>query len=165
MLRLEGDTLVLEHALRNTGTKPIETSVYNHNFFTLDRQTTGPDIVVRFPFAPQAARPIERPRRSPGPRDRFRCASSSRRRRCSPSSKDSAATAADYDFRLEHRATGAGVRITGDRPLTKLVFWSAREDGVPGAVHRRQRRAGRKTTWRITYDVLRSPSGGSAAPR
>ena len=57
-LRLDGDSLILEHELANTGTKPIATSVYNHNFFMLDRKTTGPDIVVRFPFAPKAARPL-----------------------------------------------------------------------------------------------------------
>src|SRR3712207_7481091 len=56
LFRSEGDSLILEHELANTGTKPIETSVYNHNFFTLDRKTTGPDIVVRFPFAPKASR-------------------------------------------------------------------------------------------------------------
>ena len=57
-LRLDGSQLVIDHALKNTGTKPIATSVYNHNFFTLDRKTTGPDNVVRFPFAPKAARPL-----------------------------------------------------------------------------------------------------------
>ena len=57
-LRLAKDTLVLEHTLKNTGRKAISTTVYNHNFFTMDRQTTGPDIVVRFPFAPKAARPL-----------------------------------------------------------------------------------------------------------
>ena len=57
-VRLGKDTLVLEHRLKNTGRKPIATSVYNHNFFTLDRQPTGPDIVVRFPFEPRAMRPL-----------------------------------------------------------------------------------------------------------
>ena len=44
-----GDTLVLEHRLENTGRKTIATSVYDHNFFTLDGQTTGPDAAVTFP--------------------------------------------------------------------------------------------------------------------
>ena len=35
------------------------------------------------------------------------------------------ATASDYDFRIENRKTGAGVHITGDRPLVKVYFWSA----------------------------------------
>lgn len=42
--------LVLEHNLKNTGRKVIETSVYNHNFFVIDGQPTGPDFSVSFPF-------------------------------------------------------------------------------------------------------------------
>src|SRR5437773_8251763 len=54
-LLLVDDTLVLEHRLKNTGRKPIASSVYNHNFFMLDGQPTGPDVVVRFAFEPRAA--------------------------------------------------------------------------------------------------------------
>ena len=57
-LRLSGESLIIEHELKNTGTKPIVTTVYNHNFFTLDGKTTGPDNVVRFPFAVKASRPL-----------------------------------------------------------------------------------------------------------
>jgi hypothetical protein len=42
--------LVIDHVLANTGNKTIETDVYNHNFFVIDNQPTGPDFVVRFPF-------------------------------------------------------------------------------------------------------------------
>src|SRR5215470_11559992 len=42
--------LVISHTLQNTGTKVIDTSVYNHDFYMIDNQTTGPDFVVRFPF-------------------------------------------------------------------------------------------------------------------
>ena len=45
--------LVLEHTLENKGTSTLETDVYNHNFFVMDQQPTGPDFIVKFPFAPQ----------------------------------------------------------------------------------------------------------------
>ena len=57
-LRLSGESLIIEHELKNTGSKPIATTVYDHNFFTLDGKTTGPDNVVRFPFAVKASRPL-----------------------------------------------------------------------------------------------------------
>lgn len=38
--------LVLMHTLKNTGKKTIETTVYNHNFLVIDKQLTGPGIVV-----------------------------------------------------------------------------------------------------------------------
>ena len=40
----------IEHVLRNRGRKTIETEQYDHNFFVMDRQPTGPDFTVRFPF-------------------------------------------------------------------------------------------------------------------
>ena len=42
--------LVIDHTLENSGAKTIETSVYNHNFFVIDNQPTGPDFTVTFPF-------------------------------------------------------------------------------------------------------------------
>src|SRR5262249_45903587 len=53
-LRLENDSLVLDHVLKNTGLKTITPSVYQHNFFMLDAQPTGPEFVVRFPFSLRA---------------------------------------------------------------------------------------------------------------
>src|SRR5215469_4188599 len=48
--------MTIDHNLKNTGTKPIETNVYNHGFFMLDSQPTGPDITVTFPFEIKATR-------------------------------------------------------------------------------------------------------------
>lgn len=42
--------LTISHVMRNTGTKPIVTNVYNHNFTTIDRETTGPNIAVTVPW-------------------------------------------------------------------------------------------------------------------
>src|SRR5471032_1220190 len=46
--------LALEHSLKNTGEKTIETDVYNHDFYMFDGQPTGPDVTVQFPFEPRA---------------------------------------------------------------------------------------------------------------
>ena len=42
--------MVLEHRLKNTGSKVIESDVYEHNFYMIDKQPTGPDVVVKFAF-------------------------------------------------------------------------------------------------------------------
>jgi hypothetical protein len=150
VLRLEGDSLVLEHELANTGTKPIATSVYNHNFFMLDRATTGPDIVVRFPFAPKAARPFNdlaeiRGReiaflRPLGPKENV-----------FSEIEGFGPTAADAGFEMENRATGAGVRVTGDKPLTKLLFWSAIKTACPEPYIDASVAVGATARWRTTY--------------
>jgi hypothetical protein len=51
--------MTIDHTLRNTGTKPIATNNYNHGFFMLDAQPTGPDVVVTFPF--DEDRPVDEP--------------------------------------------------------------------------------------------------------
>ena len=42
--------MTISHVMRNTGSKPIVTNVYNHNFTTIDKQTTGPDIEITVPW-------------------------------------------------------------------------------------------------------------------
>jgi hypothetical protein len=40
-------------------------------------------------------------------------------------------TAADYDIRVENKRTGAGVRVTSDRPLVDLVYWTSPTNSSP----------------------------------
>jgi hypothetical protein len=149
-LRLKGDTLVIDHALENTGTKPIATSVYNHNFFTLDRRVTGPDVVVRFPFKPRADRPL-------GAGAEIRDRELVFTRELGPKENAFAElsgfgpVAGHYGFEMENRATGAGVRVTGDRPLTKVIFWSAIKTACPEPYIDASVQPGRTATWQITY--------------
>jgi len=151
LVRLDGDKLVLEHVLRNPGRKPIQTSVYNHNFFTLDSQTTGPDVVVRFPFTPRAARPLNELAEVRGSEIVFL-------RQFEPKQtvftevEGFGATAGDYDFRIEQRKTGAGVRITGDHPLQKVYFWSAVKTVCPEPYIDVSVEPGKESTWKITYE-------------
>ena len=150
-LRLDGDRLVLEHALKNTGSKPIVTSVYNHNFFTLDGRTTGPDFAVRFRFAPRAARALNGLAEVRGSELAF-LREFERGQTVFTEMEGFGATAADYDIRIENRKTGAGVHITGDRPLAKLLFWSAVRTVCPEPYIDASVEPGKETTWKITYE-------------
>ena len=150
MLRLDGDTLVIEHELKNTGTRPIVTSVYNHNFFTLDRKTTGPDNLVRFPFAPKAARPLNGMAEIRG-RELAIARDFQPKENVFTELEGFGTAASDNGFEMENRATGAGVRVVGDRPLSKLLFWSAYKTVCPEPYVDASVEPGRTTSWRITY--------------
>jgi hypothetical protein len=156
-LRLIKDSLVLEHRLRNTGRKPIATSVYNHNFFTLDRQPTGPDIVVRFPFAARASRALNGLAEIRGSELAF-LKEFVKGQTVFTEVEGFGATARDYDFRIEHRRSGAGVRITGDRPLSKLLFWSAGLTVCPEPYIDASVEPGKESAWRITYQFYQAAS-------
>ncbi len=150
-LRLDGDTLVLDHALTNTGRKRIETSVYNHNFFTLDHRRTGPSVSVRFPFEARASRDIAPLAAVAGRELRFT-------RDLAPKETvftefdGFGATSSDYDFTMVQAETGAAVRMRGDRPLVRLVFWAAPRTVCPEPYVDASVDPGQTSTWRITYE-------------
>lgn len=160
-MRLDGDRLILDHTLKNTGQKPIATTVYNHNFFTLDGRTTGPDFAVGFRFAPRAARALNGLADVRG-REIVFLREFERGQTVFTEVEGFGASASDYDIRIENRKTGAGVHITGDRPLAKLLFWSAVKTVCPEPYIDASVEPGKETTWRITYEFY---AVGSSAAR
>ncbi|MEO7190907.1 MAG: hypothetical protein ABI051_07605 [Vicinamibacterales bacterium] len=150
-VRVSGDTLILEHRLKNTGQKPIETSVYQHNFFILDSQPTGPDTVVRFTFAPTAVAALAGLAETRGREVRY-LQELGPRQTVLTELKGYGATARDYDIRVENHKTRAGVRQTSDRPLSKLMLWSPRTTVCPEAYIDLAIAPGKETSWRITYE-------------
>ncbi|HKE21280.1 MAG TPA: hypothetical protein VKB88_02760 [Bryobacteraceae bacterium] len=148
--------LVLEHSLRNTGRKIIETSVYEHNFFMLDGEPTGPDVSVRFPFALDAAKDLAPLAKLRGDTLAY-LRELQARETVSTELSGFGATAADYDIRVENSKTGAGVRQRGDRPISKLMFWSIRTTVCPEAYIDLKIEPGREATWRIAYDFYSVP--------
>jgi hypothetical protein len=150
-LTLEGDTLTIDHSLRNTGRKRIETSVYNHNFFTLDRRPTDAKVSVTFPFEARPAREIG-PLAAMVGRDLRFARELAAGETVFTELAGFGADNADYDFLMKHAETGAAVRIRSDRPLTKLIFWSAARTVCPEPYVDASVDPGQTTTWRITYD-------------
>ena len=63
------------------------------------------------------------------------------------------------------RKTGAGVRITGDRPLWRINFWSIPTTVCPEAYVEVKAEPGKETSWRLTYDFYSLPARRAAAER
>jgi hypothetical protein len=125
-VRLEKTGFSIQHALKNTGEKPIDTQVYNHDFFVIDHEVVGPDLVVRFAWNPKPDKPFENGGEIVGDEIHYQYEI--------PPGKSVAADLSGfgaYDFRIENKKSLAGVRITGDQPLTKLYFWSIRAVACP----------------------------------
>ena len=122
---------------------------------------TGPDFVVRFPFEPRAARPLNGLAEVNGNEVTFP-KTFERRRRSSPSWKGSAPRRRTTTSGSRTASTGAGVRITGNRPLSKLPFWSDWKTSCPGAVHRHDRRAGQGVHVGDSLRLLRRGEGAGS---
>ena len=148
--------LVIEHSLKNTGGKPIETDVYNHDFYMFDNQPTGPEVKVQFPFE-------LKPDREMGGLAEARGKEVVYLKELAPG--QSAYTnftgfgpsASDFDIRVEHRKAGTGVRETGDQPISKVVFWSIRTTVCPEAYNHFHIEPGKEAKWKISYEFYELP--------
>jgi hypothetical protein len=125
-IRLEKTGFTIQHVLKNTGAKAIDTLVYNHDFFVIDHEVVGPEVVVKFAWTPKPDKPFQNGGEISGDEIRYE-----------RELQTGQTVAADltgfgaYDFRIENKKSLAGVRITGDQPLTKLYFWSIRTVACP----------------------------------
>jgi len=155
---LEGKpVMVLEHRLKNTGRRTIQSMVYNHNFLVLDKQPPGPDFSISVPFPIQSPRPpnpelarirgnqvvylkalqnqdlVETPLRGFGP------------------------TSKDNEIRIEDRRVRAGMKITGDRPLANLNLWSIRTVLAMEPFIAMTIEPGSEFSWTISYEYYTLP--------
>jgi hypothetical protein len=189
--------MTISHVMRNTGSKPIVTNVYNHNFTTIDKQPPGPDVEVTVPWqmtraagrgggparqggapgAPAAPARASQPPVDPyaplaaGERMGTQCSQAQMRSLADPqgnklvyakvlegsecysaSFTGFGADAKDNDIRIENKRTGAGVRITGDRPVTRFGYWSIRTVLAPEPYIDLNIAPGQQFTWTYTYD-------------
>jgi hypothetical protein len=154
--------MAIEHSLRNTGKKTIETNVYNHEFFMLDNQPTGPDIVVKFPFDVKAAESMNGMAEVSGKEVHF-LKELPNGPQVHTLLTGFGASAKDFDIRVENKKTGAGVRVTGDHPLSKIDFWSPRTTVCPEAYIDLKIEPGKESHWRLTYDFYVTPTAARSS--
>lgn len=151
--------MLIEHSLKNTGRKAIRTDQYNHNFFMFDGQPTGPDSTVRVPFELKLKAP---PRGVAGEirGNEIRYTREFQNKESFFAELEGfGPSASDYDVRLEHAKAGAGVRITGDRPLSKFIFWSIATTFCPEPYIALAVEPGKETRWTYRYSFYRIPPG------
>ena len=181
--------MTISHTLKNTGSKKIESNVYDHNFLTLDGQAPGPDFEITFPFEVKA--PPARggaggggqrgPNAGPGGPNAGQRGGGGRganptkdlgefrgnhlaylkalekEDRMTAQIGGFGETAKDYDIRVENKKVGAGVHITGDRPLLRIGYWSIKtvmavEPYIDIVVE-----PGKDLAWKYTYDYYTLP--------
>ncbi len=144
--------LVIEHVLKNTGAMPINTTVYDHNFLKIRQGNDG--VRVSFPFAIAAA--------NPPPADLVRIEGRTltwlrpmkNRERISFLVTGFGNNASDYDFTVEDTASGAGVRVQADQPITRLnIFSIDRVQSVEPYIAI-DLAPGQEKRWRYTYSFM-----------
>ncbi|HUX57485.1 MAG TPA: hypothetical protein VMV77_10955 [Bacteroidales bacterium] len=144
--------LVLSHTLKNTGSRTIETSVYDHNFFVIDKQPIGPGFIVKLPFDLKGeGEGIGELADIAGDKIVFlRELNDGETVFCS-GLEGFGTTSKDYDIRIENKTTGAGVRITCDQPILKLNFWCCSTTVCPEPYIKIKVDPGEESHWEIRY--------------
>ena len=150
--------MTIEHSLKNTGTKPIETNVYNHGFFVIDGQPSGPDFSVTFPFEPQATQDLHGLAETRGKTLTYLKELEAPRQSVFTEVKGYSEKVSDFDIRIENKKVGAGVRIQADKPLWKINFWSIRSTVCPEPFVNMKIEPGKTSTWKLTYDFYTLPA-------
>jgi hypothetical protein len=143
--------MVLEHRLKNTGTKPIVSDVYEHNFYMIDKQPTGPDVVVKFPFEVHATGDFRGAAETRG-KELVYLKELQGRQSAQSELTGFSGDVKDYDISEENTKTGAGVRQTSDRPLVRINYWSIRTTACPEAYIHINVEPGKEFTWKIMYN-------------
>ncbi len=143
--------MAIEHRLENTGRRRIETQQYNHNFFVIDGRKTGPETSVEFRFEPRLVKPFT----SDAGRIEGRAVRYARELKPGESVFGEiagfGATAEDFDLVL--RSGEAKVRIRGDRPIAKIVYWSIATTFCPEPYIDLAVEPGQEVRWRYLYEV------------
>lgn len=146
--------LMISHILKNTGKGVIDTNVYDHNFFMIDKQPVGPGYVVRVPYTIKSEGVDNSSDFS-----EVRGNELVYLRNVRPGEDINYFNLAgygpgvsDYDIRIENRIAGAGVRITCDQPILKLAFWCCTTTLCPEPYISIKAYPGEEMTWRIRYE-------------
>ena len=145
--------MVLEHTITNTGNRIIETTVYDHNFLMIDKEPTGPNYVITFPFELSGrGMGIGEIATFDGKQIRFLKQMARSDRLFCGSVTGFSDKVSDYDFTVDNLKTGAGVRVTCDRPISKMVFWCSPVTVCPEPYIDMRIDPGKSFTWTITFE-------------
>jgi len=148
----------IEHKLKNTGAKSIDTDSYNHNFFVIDGEPTGPNLSVQFGFDAKPKSALAPLAAMENAKLTYR-SELARGQTVMSEFTGFGKEPKDYQFRVENRKSGAGVKITGDKPLTKVIFWSIRSVLSPEPYISMSIKPGETFSWTINYDFYELERG------
>ncbi|HMF53636.1 MAG TPA: hypothetical protein VK593_04760 [Edaphobacter sp.] len=146
----DGSAMTLDHRLKNTGKKTIDTSVYDHDFFMMDGKPTGPGHVVRFAFEPKPEDPIGSAAKIEG-KNLVYVEPLAPRNGVQGYLTGYSDKASDFDFTVEDTNSGVSIRQTADHPLARLYFWSTRTTICPEGYIHLNIPPGETGTWKLRY--------------
>lgn len=160
-ISLSNNEMTIAHTLKNTGSKPIDTNVYNHNFLRIDGTGPGPDYTITVPFAIQSDRPLN-PEFAEirGNQILYKKQLANQDRVATPM-QGFGPESKDFNVRIENRKSQAGLKITGDRPLQSEALWSIRAVLAVEPFVKVHAAPGDEFSWSLKYTYFLSPAASA----
>jgi hypothetical protein len=143
--------LIMTHSLKNTGGKTIDTDVYNHNFFIIDKERATPNIQLVFNFN------LEGEGRGVGEIIELQknklvyLKELTERNVMIEYIYGYSETPGDYDFRIENLKTKTGIRVQCDQPLSRMKYWSRNTTYCPEPFIAIVAEPGQEFSWEYIY--------------
>jgi hypothetical protein len=143
--------MLLEHRLKNTGRRTIQSSVYNHNFLVLDYQPPGPDFSLTVPFRIQSPNPPNKDLAEVRGNQFVYLRALANQDVVFTPMLGFSDSPQDNEIRIENSRVGAGMLIRGNRPLSNMNLWSIRsvlsvEPFIAITID-----PGREFSWEVSY--------------
>ena len=144
--------MLLEHSLRNLGTRAIHTNVYNHNFLTLDGRPPGPGLSVSVPFQIQSSHPPDKKLAEIHGNQIIYLDTLKDRNVVATPIQGFGGNASDHVIRVEDTRAAAGMKIQADRPLLRESLWSIRSVIAVEPFVQITVEPGAEFTWKSSYE-------------
>jgi hypothetical protein len=148
----------IEHSLKNTGSKPIRSTVYNHNFFVLDKQGPSEGLAITVPFQISTPRPPTAGLLEVRGNQLLYLKTLAGEDRATAMIRGFGDSAKDYDIRVENRQLRAGYHVIGDQPLSNIAVWSIRTVNAVEPYIAMSIDPGKEFNWTLTYDYFTLPA-------
>jgi hypothetical protein len=142
--------LIIAHSLKNTGNQLISSTQFNHNFFVIDGKMSGPGVTVKFPFDLKVVTDFKGMLEGKG-RELTFLKELTGNQSAQSLLEGYGPTAKDHEIVIENKIAGAGVKITGDRPLVRINFWTRKETVCPEPYIKLEIPSGKTEKWETRY--------------
>ncbi|MBN2775134.1 MAG: hypothetical protein JXR31_12835, partial [Prolixibacteraceae bacterium] len=121
-IELKSNGFFIKHKLLNTGEKAIETDQFNHNFFMIDGETSGPAFKISFPYPVSTESNLGGLLKIEGKNLNF--IKEVKDTNIFVLIKGYTDSIADHKVKVINQKSGAGVTFSVDKPLYRMAFWT-----------------------------------------
>jgi hypothetical protein len=152
-LKSQEPGFTITHILENTGKKMIETDQYNHNFFIIDGERSGPAIHIKFPYDISTENDLRDVMEIDG-QELYFIKDLTQGSSIWMEFKGFGDTVKDHQVEVVNKNSGAGVRLRLDEPLYRMVFWACHTTYCPENFIYLRVKPGESETWISDYTLF-----------